>query len=972
MDLVTQKKKAKEFVKRWKAAEGNEQREANSFWTELCQEVLGIPNPTHVLDFERKVRGKRIDVFYEDHSILIENKSRGVDLDKKEQRGKNNDGTPRMVTPYEQARWYADYITPRSVAPKYILTCNFDEIRIYDTDEEYPERTFETIHLEELPNLLHRLSFFTQKENSRAERETNLSVSAGEVVGKLYDAFSKSYLDIENNEDEQRSLNMLITRIVFLLYAEDSGNLKVRNQFYNYMSNYQTAHMRNALRDLFLVLNTEEDKRDPYLPEELADFPYINGGLFKDEIIIPQFTDEARYILLKEASSEFDWANISPTIFGAVFESTLTAKKRREGGMHYTSVENIHKVTGPLFYDDLKNELTTIEGIKTHKERQFKLRKFREKLASFHVLDPACGSGNFLTETYLSFRKLENRVLEDLRYDQVEGQMTLGQMDPIMVSLDQFYGIEIDDFAVSVAKTALWIAQLQMTLETSEVMGEWIAPLPLKSNENIVCGNALRIDWNDVLPAEKCDYIIGNPPFLGSSIRSKEQTADLEKVFVNEKKWGKCDYCVGWYRKAASYMTEHCKAALVSTNSITQGEQVEPTWRRLFDMGVVINFAWKSFIWNSESIDQAHVHCVIIGFSFDENKERLLFDKNGVCVVADNINGYLVDASNEFVPSRCKAVDDNHRIIIQGCKPVDGGGLILTSEEKDSFVQKYPELSDLIHLYLGAAEFINDKKRYCFWLKDVPEDRYIDNPIIKNRLKVVTETRENSPTKEFNEYANRPHLFVQDRQPSFDYLIIPQVSGERRKYIPVGYLSKQVIVSNLAYAIPNADYYDSGLVMSEFFNAWMRTIAGRLKSDYRFSPVVYNTMVYPNPSNEQKEIIVNCVEKILRIRESYIDVSLAEMYDGISPLPEKPSKQDLEKYDLPKYKDLLEAHQALDAAVEAAYGVDFQGDEEKIVAHLFKLYEEAIRKENGEVVEPEVAEPKATGVKVKVKRVNKQ
>ncbi len=955
MDLVTQKKKAKEFVKRWKAAEGNEQREANSFWTELCQEVLGIPNPTHVLDFERKVRGKRIDVFYEDHSILIENKSRGVDLDKKEQRGKNNDGTPRMVTPYEQARWYADYITPRSVAPKYILTCNFDEIRIYDTDEEYPERTFETIHLEELPNLLHRLSFFTQKENSRAERETNLSVSAGEVVGKLYDAFSKSYLDIENNEDEQRSLNMLITRIVFLLYAEDSGNLKVRNQFYNYMSNYQTAHMRNALRDLFLVLNTEEDKRDPYLPEELADFPYINGGLFKDEIIIPQFTDEARYILLKEASSEFDWANISPTIFGAVFESTLTAKKRREGGMHYTSVENIHKVTGPLFYDELKNELTTIEGIKTHKERQFKLRKFREKLASIHVLDPACGSGNFLTETYLSFRKLENRVLEDLRYDQVEGQMTLGQMDPIMVSLDQFYGIEIDDFAVSVAKTALWIAQLQMTLETSEVMGEWIAPLPLKSNENIVCGNALRIDWNDVLPAEKCDYIIGNPPFLGSSIRSKEQTADLEKVFVNEKKWGKCDYCVGWYRKAASYMTEHCKAALVSTNSITQGEQVEPTWRRLFELGIQIDFAWKTFVWNSEAVDQAHVHCVIIGFSYRGTNRKVLFDADGSYLVVNNINGYLTDAPNVFLKTRSKPIDNQHAYLTQGSKLVDGGHLIISTEEKDAFVKMYPELSDLVKPLVGGVELLRGSKRYCLWLRDIEPARYVDNQFIKERLIGVTNARLASPTKEFRDAAKTPWLFEQDRQPNCDYVAAPKVSSQRREYLPFDWLCKDIIATDQIWVSTDATLFDFGIVSSLFFSSWLRRVAGRMKSDYRFNPVVYNTLVYPNPSNEKRSAVEQSAQAVLDARDNHPDWSLAQLYDP-DEMPD----------------DLREAHKALDAAVEAAYGVDFDGDEEKIVAHLFKLYEAALNNENGKATIQKETTPKSTGIKVKVKRVNKQ
>ena len=955
MDPVTQKKNAKEFVKRWKAAEGNEQREANSFWTELCQEVLGIPNPTHVLDFERKVRGKRIDVFYEDHSILIENKSRGVDLDKKEQRGKNNDGTPRMVTPYEQARWYADYITPRSVAPKYILTCNFDEIRIYDTDEEYPERSFETIYLEELPNLLHRLSFFTQKENSRAEREKNLSVSAGEVVGKLYDAFSKSYLDIENNEDEQRSLNMLITRIVFLLYAEDSGNLKVRNQFYNYMSNYQTAHMRNALRDLFLVLNTEEDKRDPYLPEELADFPYINGGLFKDEIIIPQFTDEARYILLNEASSEFDWANISPTIFGAVFESTLTAKKRREGGMHYTSVENIHKVTGPLFYDDLKNELTTIEGIKTHKERQFKLRKFREKLASIHVLDPACGSGNFLTETYLSFRKLENRVLEDLRYDQVEGQMTLGQMEPIMVSLDQFYGIEIDDFAVSVAKTALWIAQLQMTLETSEVMGEWIAPLPLKSNNNIVCGNALRMDWNDVLLAEKCDYIIGNPPFIGKSYQSNSQKEDMRLVFNNVHGYGNLDYVASWFKMSADYLSNtNGRVSLVATNSICQGIAVPPLWNYLFNKGVIINFAFRTFVWSNEALDKAHVHCVIIGFSYSDYRKKTIYSTESVQTV-DNINAYLLDAKNLIVEARANPFDSELPHMFVGSCPTDGGALIITEQEKEILLSKYPELKPVIRRYVGSVELIRNQKRYCFWLKDSPLD-IIDNPAVAERLARVREFRLNSKKKATREKANTPHLFAEDRYIEKVSLCIPMASSQNRKYVPMAFLSKDTIISNLASFIPNADLYIFGIITSSISMAWMRNVGSRLKSDYRYSAsLVYNTFPWPDPTKEQRAEIEKKAQAVLDARDNHPGTSLAFLYDP-DTMP----------------ADLLSAHRALDAAVEAAYGVDFGGDEERIVAHLFKLYEEATRKENGEVTEPKEDKPSATTVKVKVKRVNNQ
>ena len=921
MNQVEQRKAARSFVERWQAAEGSEDREARSFWIELCQNVLGIVNPTTVLDFERKVKGRKIDVFFEDVGILIENKSRGISLDEAEQRGWYDKAktAPRMVTPFEQAKWYADNITPRSIAPKWVITCNFDEIRIYDLDKDDAEKDFESIVLGDIPNLLHRFSFFTRKENSRLEREKQLSIKAGEVVGRLYDAFSKAYLDIENDEHEQRSLNILITRIVFLLYAEDAELLQERNAFYEYLRGFQVHHMRQALIDLFAVLKTPVEERDPYLDPDVAAFPYVNGGLFEQDIIIPQFNVYTREILLNEASAEFDWSDISPTIFGAVFESTLNPETRRSGGMHYTSVENIHKLTGPLFYDALKDELTSIEGLKSRKERDFKLNSFRKKIASLKILDPACGSGNFLTETYISLRKLENRVLENLYGD----QMAFGLMDPIQVSIDQFYGIEINDFAVEVAKTALWIAELQMLDETREILNTWIDPLPLKSNENIILGNALRMDWNDVLPAGECSYIIGNPPFLGSSIRTKAQTSDLEVVFGKEKKWGKCDYCVGWYRKAADYMRDtRCRAALVSTNSITQGEQVEPTWRRLFDMGLHIDFAWRTFVWNSEATDQAHVHCVIVGFSYAENSRRTLYDDD-TPKPAGNINGYLSDAPNVFLKTRSKPVDDKHAYLTQGSKLVDGGNLILSEEDRLSFLQAYPHLECLIRPLVGGVELLKGKTRYCLWLRDIDEERWRGNPFVEGRLAGVEAARLASPTKEFRDAAATPWLFEQDRQPSQNYLAAPKVSSQRREYVPFAWLPKDVIATDQLWVSTDAQLFDFGIVSSKMHNAWMRRVAGRMKSDYRYNPVVYNTMVYPSADPSAVKEIEDCAAEILEVRKAHDDKVLAILYD-----PDK----------MPD--DLRAAHSALDAAVEAAYGVIFNGDEEKIVAHLFKLYAE--------------------------------
>ncbi len=923
MNQVEQRKAARSFVERWQAAEGSEDREARSFWIELCQNVLGIVNPTTVLDFERKVKGRKIDVFFEDVGILIENKSRGVSLDEAEQRGWYDKAktAPRMVTPFEQAKWYADNITPRSIAPKWVITCNFDEIRIYDLDKDDAEKDFESIVLGDIPNLLHRFSFFTRKENSRLEREKQLSIKAGEVVGRLYDAFSKAYLDIENDEHEQRSLNILITRIVFLLYAEDAELLQERNAFYEYLRGFQVHHMRQALIDLFAVLKTPVEERDPYLDPDVAAFPYVNGGLFEQDIIIPQFNVYTREILLNEASAEFDWSDISPTIFGAVFESTLNPETRRSGGMHYTSVENIHKLTGPLFYDALKDELTSIEGLKSRKERDFKLNSFRKKIASLKILDPACGSGNFLTETYISLRKLENRVLENLYGD----QMAFGLMDPIQVSIEQFYGIEINDFAVEVAKTALWIAELQMLDQTREILNMWIDALPLKSNENIREGNALQMDWQDVLPANECCYIIGNPPFIGQAMQTRQQSDEVTALFPGVSNAGKLDYVAGWFRLAASYTKDtKVRCAFVSSNSICQGESVAALWKGLFEEGCVIDFAYTTFVWDSEASDKAHVHVVIVGFSMSNHERtKMLYDADGTANEATNINGYLKDAPNVFVRNRTKCINATQCTVTQGSQPMEDGQLDFTKDERDAFVARYPETEHLFRPVLGSREFLNETEynRYCLWLVDIDPSEYEGNPEIQERIEHIRQYRQNNKIPRIRKTADSPHLFTQVRQPDTEYLIVPRVSSSRRRYIPIGYVSPYVIANDAVVIVSNATLYDFGLLSSQTHNAWMRTIAGRLKSDYRYAPSVYYNFPYPDPTDEQRAAVECAAQAILDARGKHPDTTLAKLYD-----PDK----------MPA--DLLAAHKALDAAVEAAYGVDFGGDEEKIVAHLFKLY----------------------------------
>lgn len=921
MTTIEQKRAAQEFVKRWKAMPCVEEEHSRSFWIELLEDVLGLSNATHFLEFERKVKGRKIDVFYEDMGILVEMKGRGISLDKASERSKR----AGEETPYQQAKWYADNL-PFSIRPRWIVTCNFDEFRIYDQEKESQEE-YVSLALDELPAQLHLLAFFSNKGNSRIEREKQLSVKAGELVGKLYSQLSQQYRNIETDEHEQRSLNVLIVRLVFLLYAEDSGLLHEKDALLNYLKRFPADQMRQAVIDLFGVLDTPDAERDPYLPEYLSAFPYVNGGLFgSDDIVVPQFTDQIRLDLLLEASQSFDWSGISPTIFGAAFESTLNPDTRRSGGMHYTSIENIHKVIDPLFLDDLKAELAEIEGEKVEKNRKMKLRRFQKKLSSINILDPACGSGNFLTESYLSLRKLENRVIESLQGEQIG--MGFDEESLIEVSISQFYGIEINDFAVSVAKTALWIAEEQMMEATQEILLQPFDFLPLKSNGNIREGNALRMDWNDVLPAEKCSYICGNPPFLGHQWRSASQQEDMALVFGNLKGAGKLDYVCAWYECAANYCaTKSIPIAFVSTNSICQGESVGVLWRHLAGKGFAIDYAFPTFIWNSEASDQAHVHVVIVGFS----KRTETSEKNGALLFCDgdragcsvqHINGYLSAAPDVFIENRGKPVNAGAPEMTKGSQPTDGGGLLLDGGQANTLRCLYPELDKFIRPFVGGREFLNGGDRWCLWFAGHEESEFTQ-PELKGRFEIVRESRLKSPTKSVRDACETPHLFTQVRQPDTAYLAIPEVSSGRRIYLPVGYMSNEVIASNKLRFIPTSSIYLFGLLSSRMHAAWLRVVGGRLKSDYSYSPAVYNSFVWPDVDDGAKATVEKRARDVLDARDNHLDMTLAELYD-----PDR----------MPA--DLLAAHQALDAAVESAYGVDFGGDEEKIVAHLFKLYAE--------------------------------
>lgn len=909
---------AKQFVKDW-TGHGDEKQEAQRFWIALLQNVFGVEQATNAIEFEVPVKLDHtsfIDGYIKDTHVLIEQKGADIDL----QKGyRQSDGS--MLTPFQQARRYAGYL-PHNMNPRWIVVCNFKEFHIHDMNR--PNDTPEIIKLENLEKEYSRLQFLVDTGNERVKKEMEISLQAGELVGKLYDALLKQY-NTPASDAELKSLNMLCVRLVFCLYAEDAGIFGSHTMFHDYLKGFQAKNVRKALIDLFKVLDTKVADRDPYMDEELAAFPYVNGGLFADEeIIIPRFTDEIIDLLLTKASEDFNWSSISPTIFGAVFESTLNPETRRSGGMHYTSIENIHKVIDPLFYDDLRGELAAIEEIAVKKTRDQKLEDFQKKLASLTFLDPACGSGNFLTETYLSLRLLENRAVALRLGDQIV-MGDSADFNPIQVSIGQFYGIEINDFAVTVAKTALWIAESQMMKETEAIVHMHLDFLPLTSYANIVEGNALQIDWETVVPKNKLNYIMGNPPFIGASMMTKEQKDEAVAIFGKIKLSNSIDYVGAWYYKAAAYVAgTNVRIAFVSTNSITQGEQVAPLWETLYTKyGVHIDFAYRTFRWDSEATAKAHVHCVIIGFSTAHNTAPKQIYTHERVQIAENINPYLIDGPTVFVTSRSKPICNVPPMFL-GNKPSDGGNLILSAEERGEILSREPQLEKYIHPYTGAVEFINKKERYCFWLKDASPSDLRSSKELKNRLEAVRAMREESSAAPTREKANTPHLFFFISQPTTNYLLVPSTSSENRRYVPIGFLPPETIASNAATIVPNATLFHFGVLTSNVHMAWMRAICGRLKSDYRYSgAVVYNNFPWPTPNEEQKARIEQSAQAILNARALYPDCSLADLYDEVTMPPE-----------------LRKAHQQNDKAVMQAYG--FWGKlntETECVAELMKMYQ---------------------------------
>ena len=909
-----QKAAAREFSLKWEGR-GYEKGESQKFWMQLLSEVYGVEHAADFIEFEDQVMldsTSFIDGYIPTTKVLIEQKSLDKDLRKAIRQSDGN-----FLTPFQQAKRYVSGL-PLSRHPRWVVVSNFQEFLVYDMEQ--PNSQPEQVLLADLEKDYYRLKFLVDVKSEHLSREMEVSMQAGEIIGEIYEAMLEQYGEYDPETLQQ--LNILCVRLVFCLYAEDAG-IFTRDQFHDYLVKYDTEMMRTALLQLFDTLNTPVEQRSKYLRADLQAFPYAKG-VFADFIDIPQFTPELRELLLQKASLDFDWSEISPTIFGAMFESTLNPETRRSGGMHYTSIENIHKVIDPLFLNDLRQELGEILEEKIEKKRQRLLRAYQDKLASLTFLDPACGSGNFLTETYLSLRRLENQVVRAMTH----GQAFIGfeEFSPIKVNINQFYGIEINDFAVTVATTALWISESQMLAETEQIIKHDIDFLPLKNNANIHEANALRINWDTVVPKEKLNYIIGNPPFIGYSNQSKEQKEDILSVFVDKKgktfkTAGKIDYVAGWYYKAAEMLFgTKIRAALVSTNSITQGEQVAFIWKPLKELfDIHIDFAYRTFRWDSEANDKAHVHCVIVGFS-NVKTQKFIFDNDKKKEV-EIINPYLIEAPEVFVESQNKVLCDMPEMIT-GNRPADGGNLIIEAKDYPDFIAKEPTAKPYIKKLLGAAEFINNKERWCLWLVGVSPAELRKMPLVMQRIQACKEDRENAPDPGRRKLAETPHLFREQINPD-TFIVVPRVTSERRRYVPMDFLSKDIIPTDAVLIIPDASLYHFAVLESNVHMAWMRAVCGRLESRYRYSKdIVYNNFPWPEVSDEQREKIAATAKGILDARALYPDSSLADLYDELTMPPE-----------------LRKAHQQNDKAVMQAYDFPITMTESECVARLFELYQ---------------------------------
>ena len=905
MDIRGQK--ARDFVVRWQG-HGDEKQETQKFWMDLLQNVLDRPHALEETEFEKLTAlGGYIDVLSPNARFLVEQKSANISLDKPESR----QGT--LVTPVEQALRYANYL-PADEKPTTICTCNFQRFRFYDLNADPAAKSpVEEFTLDQLPE---HLSIFDQvfaPEHSRIIIQQKLSERAGELVANLHNALAKEYLNPDAPE-AHHALATLTVRIVFCLYAEDSGLFRPAGAFESYVRGFEARHLRGGMLDLFKVLDTPYVERDPYLDGDLKRLPYVNGGLFAEPIEIPQFTDAIRDAILY-AGKSFNWKDISPVIFGSLMEETLSHDQRRAGGMHYTTVENIHRVIDPLFLDGLKDRLNAIETTPMgEKARENRLREFQTMIASLQFLDPACGSGNFLTETFLELRRLENRVLTQLLHHQ--GVIEFGENSDagslVKVSISQMHGIEINDFAVSVAKTALWIAQQQALDDTESIAGQALEHLPLHDSGSIVQANALQYDWDQLLPGSRCNYVMGNPPFIGQSVMSERQRQEMKDVWGNLYS-GYLDYATGWHKTASEYLrNNHGSAfAFVSTNSVAQGQPVSNLFKPLFASGWRIRFAHQTFAWSAESSDMAHVHVVIIGMdqSSDTIRKPVLYTYETINSqpqkqVATHINPYLIEAADFFIEKRLEPLSRMVPSVEIGSKPSDGGSLFITSRDEyqrctlDAMASKY------VHPFVGAEELIRGKQRWCFWLVNAPMSDIQRSPVLSARVKAVKSMRLSSKKIPTQRAASTPQLFTEIRQPSSPFVCIPRHFSENRRWATVSRLNAGTIAGDACFTAIDTDGFLFSIVESSMFITWQKVIGGRIKSDYRFSnTIVWNNLPLPAVAPELRERIIDAGKNIERVRAQYPDESLASLYSALGMHP-----------------DLIKAHEQLDRLVDRAFG----------------------------------------------------
>ena len=920
--MAGKKADAERFASKWRD-KGDENQDTQLFWIDFYQNVLGVEDAIGMLKFETPVataassHNGYIDVLVPSAKVIIEQKSRGIDLAKPETR------QGRPVTPAQQALAYAQGIA-LSQQPRYVVACNFAEFWVYDRERDSlcREPMFK-LALEDLPKNLAAVQFLKGKGEAPETISQAVSIEAGKIMAKLHSMVAEAFDDPDAPENHH-ALSVLMTRLMFLMFCEDAG-LTAPNAFRDYVAHFQAADLRQGLKDLFKWLDTPDAERDRYAGDWLKKMPYMNGGLFRECTEIPPLSEEFRTALVVEGCQEFDWTGVSPTVFGSIFEGALSHDHRRANGQHFTSPANIHKLIDPLFLDGLNAEFEAARAKPiAGGGRTSALKRLHKKIGNISILDPAAGSGNFLTESYLCLRRLENRILFELQGEQTSLSFEDSGDCDVLVSLGSFHGIEIEDFACCVARTALWIAEKQADMDTAKVTQRVYRELPLKDYGGIVNANSLRLDWNDVVPANEVDFVIGNPPFIGYSNLTASQKEDRQAIFG--KSGGVLDYVACWYKKAADYTRgTHARCAFVSTNSVCQGQQVEPLWKSLFDDGIHIDFAHQSFVWNSDAPDEAHVHVVIVGFSREETKPLLFDAEQGRDVPC--INAYLSAAPVAFVSKHTKPLCDVPEMA-QGFKAADNGYLLLSGDEYDDLIAKEPYAESLVRPFSMGADFIKGERRYCLWLPDMTASDLKACPTIRKRIEACREWRSaQTPTGDAYKLRNTPHLLRPCRKfRDQTYIGVPTVSSGRRKYVPMGFVDNGMIPGNQLYFVLNGTLYSFGIMMSQFHNAWMRVVAGRLKSDYRYTnTIVYNNFVWPNPDEHQRAEIERCAQAVLDARSAHPDATLADMYD--------PDNDFL-------FPDLTKAHAELDAAVEAAYGVDFGGDEEKIVAHLFKLYAE--------------------------------